>query len=299
MKVDKLSYVQNFIDFLTFEKALSKNTLKSYYSDLKKFCNYLDSINLSNWKDLNEQIVLDYLISIQDEGLAIRSVVRNLISLRSFLDFLLEEKIIDYNPAIKIDIPKFFKALPSVLTEDEIKKILSAPNTKTLKGIRDKAILELLYACGLRVSELVQLKIKDVDFDMKFLRITGKGDKIRIVPIGSFAFKHLQNYLIKVRPVYLKKRSSDIIFLNKFGKPISRQSIWQLIKFYAKKSGISKQISPHTFRHSFATHMLNNGADLRVVQLLLGHSDISTTQVYLHVSKERLKEIHKKYHPRS
>ena len=221
--------------------------------------------------------------------------------IKSFFKFLISERYIETNIAALVDSPKLWKNLPDSLTQDEVERLLKHPNAKKKKGMRDRALLELLYATGLRVSEAVNLRMEDVNSEVGFVKCHGKGGKERIVPVGKIALKYLDMYLKKTRPYYLRKKGRAIVkevFISKLGKKISRQSIWKMIKKYSTECAINKDITPHTLRHSFATHLLERGADLRVVQEMLGHADIATTQIYTHVDRERLKSIHKKYHPR-
>ena len=233
--------------------------------------------------------------------LAPRSLARNLVSIRMFYRFLVSEGKIDSNPARLLGIPKLYQHLPDILSRDEMEALLLQPDTTAIMGKRDKAILELLYATGLRVTELIGLKMTNINLKVGYVRTIGKGSKERIIPMGTKAIDSLNGYLTRGRPSFLKKdpaKAGPYLFLNSRGKPMTRQGLWKIIKNYALKAGITKTVTPHTVRHSFATHLLEGGADLRSVQIMLGHSDISTTQIYTHVARERLKEIHEKYHPR-
>jgi integrase/recombinase XerD len=238
------------------------------------------------------------MLSQKDRGLATNSVARRLAAIKALYKFLVRERILKTDPSSLIESPKLWKKIPETLSANEVDALLSQPNIRDRQGIRDKAILETLYATGMRVSEAVNLKVDNINLDVGFLRCFGKGNKERIIPLGRKSINSLKRYLQDSRPHLLKNKESDFLFLNRFGKKISRQSLWKIIKRYAKEARIKKPIKPHILRHSFATHLLERGADLRSVQEMLGHADISTTQIYTHISKERLKAIHKMFHPR-
>ncbi|MEM7008574.1 MAG: site-specific tyrosine recombinase XerD, partial [Thermodesulfobacteriota bacterium] len=240
-----------------------------------------------------------FLSEFKKQGFSDTTTVRTIVSIKQFFKYLLLEKIIKEDPTSQIQTPKMKKSIPGVISLEDVEIILASPDESTPEGIRDLAMLEVLYATGIRVSELIGLKLNDVNFEMGFVIVYGKGSKERIVPIGEKAQEKLKIYMENSRPVLLKGKDAKELFVTRRGKGMSRQGFWKLIKNYALKSGITKDISPHTLRHSFATHLLERGADLRTIQIMLGHSDISTTQIYTHVESERLKEIHKKYHPRS
>lgn len=286
-----------FIDYLYLQRGLSKNTLLSYKNDLNTFKNIMEEKKLKV-DNVSKLDIISYIEKRRKEGFSPRSQARFISSLRSFYKFLQFNKWFDKNPAEEVEIPKLFKAIPKFLSFEEVEKLLSAPDTNTSSGFRDKAMLELLYATGLRVSELVNLKIDQFIKEVPILKVKGKGSKERLVPIGQEALKWLKLYIEKVRP-HFNKKSSPFIFLSNWGKPLTRQRFFQIIKAYAKKAGIDKNISPHILRHSFATHLLENGADLKSLQMLLGHSDISTTQIYTHITQERLKKLYDKFHPRA
>ncbi len=290
--------LDEFLNYLSVERGLSKNTITSYKADLVSFLNYFESKGLNNIENINRDNIINYLLHLKDNGLSGNSVSRALVAIKMFYKFLAEERLIKDNVAEILESPKLIRPLPNVLNLTEVEKLLAAPDIRNWIGVRDKAVLELIYATGMRVSEIVDLSTSTLNLDIGFIKCRGKGDKERMVPIGSQARNSISRYLEKVRPSLLKQRSDSHLFLSRLGKRISRQSFWKMIKKYAEKARIKKRITPHTLRHSFATHLLERGADLRVVQELLGHSDIATTQIYTHINKERLKSIHKQFHPR-
>lgn len=282
-----------FIKFVKFEKGLSENTVLAYKSDINLFLKFL-SANKINKPD--EESIMDFIFYLKNKGYSNLSIARILASLKSFFKFLLKGKYIDKNPFDSMESFKVNKKIPEVLSEDDIKKILEQPDLTIKEGIRDKAILELLYSAGIRVSELVNMELTDINIDEKIIRCFGKGAKERLVPIGDYVIDAVKNYL-KIRKK-ISSAFSNYLFITRLGKKFTRTGIWKIIKKYAKSAGILKNVYPHIFRHSFATHLLKGGADLRSVQEMLGHSDISTTQIYTHVDRSHLKNIHKKYHPR-
>jgi integrase/recombinase XerD len=288
--------MEKYLHQLISIHGLSENTVQAYCSDLQDFVHFL-SRHESVLDQVNEQSLILYLMFLRRKGLGNRSLARRLSSLRSFYDFLCQEGHMQENPAHLLDGPKLPQTLPRVLTENEVNTLLSQPDPNTKLGARDLTILELMYAAGLRVSEVCTLHPLDFDPQTGFLRIMGKGHKERILPIHSGAQKRLSIYLAAWRPMFGPK--SDAMFCNRSGTGLSRQGLWKMIGKYARQAGIQGQISPHTIRHSYATHLLAGGADLRSVQLLLGHSDIGTTQIYTHVNISRLREIHQRFHPRS
>lgn len=288
----------NFLSYLSVERALSKNTLLSYGRDLKKYIAYLQELGIKSLSRATRKEISDFMFKLKDEGLSSVSIARNLAAIKVFCRFLVRERIIPDDPSALVDSPKLWKRIPDSLSEREVNSLLSAADVSRIQGVRDRAILELMYATGLRVSEAVNLKIQDVNLEVGFLRCLGKGSKERIVPLGKEAISALNKYLLEARPKLARPSSESVLFLSRLGKRISRQSFWKLIKAYSSKAGIQKAIRPHSLRHSFATHLLERGADLRSVQEMLGHADISTTQIYTHVDKNRLKMIHKKFHPR-
>jgi len=292
-------FVKEFISILRYEKNLSDNTAVSYQSDLKMFLEFLNRKEISDYNEITASTLSDFFYEQRKSSLSSTTTARYMTTLKKFFAFLEENKFIEKNPTAMIGKVKLARKLPSVLSFAEIEKILNAPNIEDSGGLRDKAILELFYSSGLRVSELINLKINDLYFEEEVVRVFGKGSKERIVPIGSSAIYWLREYLTKTRPLFEKKdKSSGIIFLNKRGTKLSRMSIWKIVDRYGKEAGLQKEIHPHLFRHSFATHLLEGGADLRAVQEMLGHSDISTTQIYTHVDRQYIKQIHKDHHPR-
>lgn len=292
-------YIDSFIKYLAVERGLADNTMESYYRDLKHWETFLKQNQITSIAEVDEHIVILYLMKLKQDGKAVTTVSRHLASIKTFYKFLLGEKIVTSNPTSNLETPKTGMRLPQVMTEDEVERLLQQPNLNTPMGIRDKAMLELLYATGLRVSELVSLDIDQVNFNVGFLRCMGKGSKERIVPIGSVATEYLQLYLQKGRTRLAKKNSLNALFLNHLGTRLTRQGFWKILKKYVQEAGIKTNVTPHTLRHSFATHLLEHGADLRAVQEMLGHADISTTQIYTHVTQTRLKQVYNETHPRA
>jgi integrase/recombinase XerD len=262
------------------------------------YLSFLEENKINNISDADTPVILKHLISMRNTGLGARSRARHLVTIRGFYRFLVQEKLLKHDPTRLIDLPKSGLKLPDVLSVEDVKLLLSIPDTKTPTGSRDAAMIELLYAAGLRVSELINLKLQAVNMEAGFVRVFGKGSKERVVPIGLFAKEKIDDYLKSARPLILKSIVSRYLFVARAGKPMTRQGFWKLIKRYALKAGFNKKITPHSLRHSFASHLLEGGADLRAVQLMLGHVDISTTQIYTHVAREHLKKIHEKFHPR-
>jgi integrase/recombinase XerD len=292
-------WIDRYLSFLTVEKGLSPNTLESYSRDLQGFLAYLADQGFQHLEDIQTTAILGYLIHLRNRGLNPSSRARHLVTLRGFFRFLHQENVLPHDPAALVELPKSGRHLPGVLSEGEIRALLTAPRTDSPLGLRDAAMLELLYAAGLRVSELIRLKVLDLNFDAGYVRVFGKGGKERVVPIGRPALSALTRYLDQARPRLLKGQASAFLFVARRGRPLSRQGFWKRLKKYADQAGIRHPVSPHTLRHSFASHLLEGGADLRVVQIMLGHADIATTQIYTHISMERLQSIHQKYHPRS
>jgi integrase/recombinase XerD len=288
-----------YSNYLLVEKGLSNNTLESYTRDLSRFLDALKKFDISSIVEVDNTTILKHLIILRQEGLGARSRARHLVSIRGFFRFLVLEKILEHDPSRLVDLPKTGLRLPDVLSADEVMSLLNAPDSNKATGMRDAAMLELLYAAGLRVSELVTLKVLDVNLDAGFVRVLGKGDKERVVPIGTYAKSKIMIFIETARPRLLKTIQSPYLFVARAGKPMTRQGFWKLLNKYATAAGIMKKITPHSLRHSFATHLLEGGADLRAVQMMLGHVDISTTQIYTHVARDRLKQVHGKYHPRS
>jgi integrase/recombinase XerD len=288
--------LDTFIDHLWLEDGLSKNTLDSYRLDLNAFALWITTQNKAlltvEQADIQQYLAVKFPLSKP------RSISRLIASLRRFYRYLMRENKITLDPTIQIQSPKLPRSLPKSLSEDEVLVLLNAPNIDDPIGMRDRAMLELLYACGLRVTELVGVKVTEVSLSDGVVRVTGKGSKTRLVPMGEEAVDWISRYLSEARPAIMQKRLCDALFVTKRGDEMTRQAFWYLIKRHALLAGITKHLSPHVLRHAFATHLLNHGADLRVVQMLLGHSDISTTQIYTHVARERLKKLHSVHHPR-
>ncbi len=290
--------LEEFLNYLAVERGLAENTITSYRRDLNKYIKYLEQNNITSFAKTKRNNITNFMLYLKDKGLNSNSISRTLVAIKMLYRFLVNERYLKEDVTGVIGLPKLWRRLPEVLTPEEVEDLLRSPNLKTKKGVRDKAALELIYATGMRVSEIANLKLNDLNLDMGFVKCTGKGEKERIIPLGIYASRALSRYLKKLRPRLLKQKDQSFLFLSRLGKKISRQTFWKVIKIYAKKARIRKEISPHTLRHSFATHLLERGADLRTVQEMLGHSDISTTQIYTHINKERLKQIHRKFHPR-
>lgn len=291
-------YVDQFINYLLLEKGLSQKTLEAYSSDLRRYIDFLKEKGVNNASEKDTALILEHLMGLKTDGLGSTSRARHLVSIRGFYQFLAHEKHIGLDPAKLIDLPKKGLKLPNFLSFDEVKKLLDAPDIKTPLGLRNAAMIEISYAAGLRVTELIQLKVQDVNLEACFVRVFGKGSKERVVPIGMQARGVVDLYVKTARPVLLKTHISQYLFVARKGKPMTRQGFWKLLKQYARQAGITREITPHSLRHSFASHLLEGGADLRSVQIMLGHVDISTTQIYTHVARDHLKKIHEKYHPR-
>ena len=292
-------FLKEYLAHIKLEKNLSKNTVSSYKNDITAFISYLKNKGKEDPSIISSNDIGGFFKTLNELGLSGSSSARYFSSLKGFFLYLLKNKYILKNPIEKITAPKIAKRLPGVLDVNEIDKILSAPEVNDKLGLRDKAMLELFYACGTRVSELIDLKVNDLFFDDEIIRVFGKGSKERLIPIGSSAINWVGEYLKKGRPLLMKKsKSENNLFLNSRGSKLSRMGVWKIIDRYVKEAGIEKEVHPHTFRHSFATHLLEGGADLRAVQEMLGHADISTTQIYTHVDRDYIKQIHKQYHPR-
>ncbi|OIO32911.1 MAG: site-specific tyrosine recombinase XerD [Candidatus Omnitrophica bacterium CG1_02_40_15] len=290
--------IEQFLSYISVERGMANNTVSSYKRDLCKFVDYLKSKKIDSIDKVQRQMVNSFMMVEKDRGLGSNSISRELACIKSFFKFLLKENIIKENTVTIIESPKLWKRLPFTLSVNEVEALLNAPNVRDIMEMRDKACMELIYATGMRVSELVNLKMDDINMGVGFAKCFGKGSKERIVPFGKKAKESLERYLEKSRPQFLKRSISNYLFLTRLSKPMSRQTFWKIIKRYTKAARIKKKVTPHSLRHSFATHILERGADLRIVQEMLGHADISTTQIYTHVSKDRLKSIHQKYHPR-
>ncbi len=291
--------LDTFLTYLVVIKGLSKNTSQSYKTDIEKLFTFVERKELDSITRIKSNLISEFLAELNISGLNISSINRCIVSIKQFFKYLMLENIIKTDPTADLVSPRMKKTIPDVLSLEDIEKILNVPDLTKFEGIRDSAMLEVLYASGLRVTELVELKQVNINYDHGYLIVMGKGSKERIVPIGLTSIKKINDYLELSRPHLVKNELSDYLFITRRGTCFTRQGFWKLIKAYAKEAGIVKNISPHTIRHSFATHLLERGADLRTIQLLLGHSDISTTQIYTHVETKRLREIHKKYHPRA
>ncbi|WP_353738381.1 site-specific tyrosine recombinase XerD [Porticoccus sp. W117] len=294
MSMDNQQLIDHYLDAVWMERGLSEHSLAAYRRDLKQFANWLQSplLNASAYQ------LQDYLAHRQQQGLAARSIARMLSCLRGFYRYQVRENHLQQDPTNNIDNPRLGRPLPKTLTEEDVERLLNAPDLGQAIGLRDRTMLEVLYACGLRVSELVGLTIPQVNLRQGVIRVFGKGSKERLVPLGLEAQDWLERYLRHGRPELLNGRQSDVLFPSTRGQQMTRQTFWYRIKQCATTAGISKPLSPHTLRHAFASHLLNHGADLRVVQLLLGHSDLSTTQIYTHIANARMQELHAKHHPR-
>ena len=292
--------IRKFLDFLAVEKAYSENTIAAYRNDLSQFAGFLTKMEppMTSWAEVNQDSVVNFILHLKEREYTSSTVARKVAAIKSFFHFLLAEGTIEEDPTVDLDSPKVQKRLPKSMSHDLVNRLLAEPaKDSTPKGQRDKALLELLYATGMRVTELVSLNIDDVNLASANVRCFGKGAKERIIPIYNRAAQALEEYLRKGRPRLSKDPSEKALFLNHRGGPLSRQGFWKILKQYALKAGV-RDFSPHTLRHSFATHLLSRGANLRVLQLLLGHADLATTQIYTHLDAARLREIHKKAHPR-
>ncbi|QTJ38951.1 site-specific tyrosine recombinase XerD [Dolosigranulum pigrum] len=290
-----------YIIYLKIERGLSANTVTSYKRDIEKYLTFLTEKKITQLDEVSRFEILDFLQTLRQSGAADNSIIRMVSSLRKFHQYLKRESIVSDDPMQLIDTPKKASTLPKAISPQAVEQLLEAPDTTTPLGVRDRTILELMYATGLRISELVNLKLSDMHLTMGFIQTMGKGEKERIIPLGEIASQWLDHYLDGAR-VYLQDQSvetSEYVFLNSRGKGLSRQGVWKKVKQLALEAGIDQNVTPHTLRHSFATHLLENGADLRMVQELLGHADISTTQIYTHITKTRLKQVYSDYHPRA
>ena len=295
--------VHVFLSYVRVEKGLSQNTILAYGRDLKRFDEFLTARKKKKIEEVNREDIVDFLSSLYKQKLDSRSVSRYLVSLRSFFKFALMEELVRVDPTENLESPKIRQSLPTYLRKDEMERLMEAPNIATPFGLRDRAMLEVLYSSGLRVTELLNLRISDVDLRSGYVRCIGKGDKERLVPIGRKAISAVEAYLTGARPKFVRSgappQHSQILFLTRASRRLSRITIWKILHDYGIKLGLRGRLTPHKLRHSFATHLLEGGADLRSVQLMLGHADISTTQIYTHVVEERLKEIYKAHHPRA
>ena len=302
MPASKLPPMDNLIDlylnYLLTEKGLSRATLESYSADMIRYREFLQQHNTPNISDADVALILKHMIDLRNAGLSARSRARHLVTIRGFYRFMAQEKILKHDPARLVDLPKTSMKLPDVLSVREVSQLLDAPDTDKPRGARDRAMLELLYAAGLRVSELVNLKVQDLNLEAGFVRVLGKGSKERLVPIGMPAQKMVVTYIEKYRATLLKNRPSRYLFVARAAGPFTRQGFWKLLRKYAALAKLHKKVTPHSLRHSFASHLLEGGADLRSVQVMLGHVDIATTQIYTHVARQQLKTVHTRFHPR-
>jgi integrase/recombinase XerD len=290
--------IDRFLDSLWLEKGLSDNTLKAYRSDLEKFGDWAQG-HATPIMAISREDILRYLLHRMDKGLKARSTARCLSCLRALYRYLQREKKLSDDPTLRVENPKLGRPLPETLTEQDVERLLAAPDINTSMGVRDRTMLEVLYACGLRVSELTSLQLSEINLRQGVIRIVGKGSKERLVPMGEESIAWVTRFLAEARLELLKRNlAQDCVFPSNRGVAMTRQTFWYRIKAHAQTAGIQKKMSPHTLRHAFATHLLNHGADLRVVQLLLGHSDLSTTQIYTHIAQHRMKELHERHHPR-
>lgn len=292
--------IEAFLQFLELERGYSGNTLAAYRNDLEQFLQAMEEEGIRAWEQVTQDVIIDYIMALREREYASSTVARKIAALKSFFHFLAAEEIVSDDPTLNLDSPKVKKRLPVTLSYEEVERLLHAPQGSTPKAIRDKALLELLYATGMRVTELVSLNLEDINLASATVRVTqGKGGKERIIPIHSRAVEALREYLAKARRMLLKSPEERALFLNHRGERLTRQGLWLIIKQYVREAGIKTEVTPHTLRHSFATHLLNGKADLRHVQELLGHANISTTQIYTHISSERLREIYDESHPRA
>ncbi|WP_375179076.1 site-specific tyrosine recombinase XerD [Enterococcus rotai] len=290
----------DYLHYLQIERGLSLNTRKSYERDLHKYSTFLSEQKIDAWQKIDRYTIMEYLQMLHNQNNSSATIIRMISSLRGFHQFLRQERITDHDPMQHIDSPKKAQKLPSTLSVEEVTLLIETPDTSKPLGIRNRTILEVMYATGLRVSELVDLKIGDLHLSIGLLQTIGKGDKERIIPLGDYAIKWIEKYLEEARPVLIKKNQNEThLFVNHHGRPLSRQGVWKNLNQIVVAAGIHKNITPHTLRHSFATHLLENGADLRIVQELLGHADISTTQIYTHITKQRMADVYKEHFPRA
>jgi integrase/recombinase XerD len=292
------SLMDQYLNYLLIERGLSANTLESYRADLLRFAEFLNAGGIQNISDADSAVLLKHLIALRESGMAARSRARHLTTIRGFFGYLIQEKILEKNPTKRIDLPKSGLKLPDVLSFQDIDRILNVTDGGKPAGIRNAAMIELMYAAGLRVSELITVKLQEINLDGCWVRVFGKGAKERMVPFGQPCRQKIDAYIKVARPMLLGPHVSPFLFVARAGQPMTRQGFWKVLKQQALVAGIAKPITPHSLRHSFASHLLEGGADLRSVQIMLGHVDISTTQIYTHVAKDHLKRMHEKYHPR-
>ncbi|HZX47384.1 MAG TPA: site-specific tyrosine recombinase XerD [Clostridia bacterium] len=291
--------LDKFTDYIGSVRKLSDNTVESYCRDIKQYIEYIESKNIHSLKNTNKTTVITYLLYLQKNGRATSTISRSLASIRAFYQYLTSERIIDRDPTVDLESPKVEKKLPTILSGKEVELLLDQPDLNSAKGTRDKSMLELLYATGIRVSELVALDLDDINLELGYLKCCKNNDRERIIPVGTIALDILGRYISDVRPGLLRGKNETALYVNYKGERLTRQGFWKIIKGYKNKAKINKDITPHTLRHSFAAHLIENGADLKSVQEMLGHSDISTTQVYAQITKNRIKEVYNKAHPRA
>lgn len=291
--------LESFLDYISLERGLSINTRKAYADDIGQFLNELTLKGVTSLNQVSRKQVLDHLMEMKSRGMSTNSISRHLVSIKVFFRYLQQEGMLDRNVTDTMDSPRLWKILPDTLSEKEVELLLDAPDMHKPLGLRDRAILELFYAAGLRVTELATLQLSDLHLDEGYIRCIGKGRKERVIPVGEESIRLLRRYIEEVRPVLCENPLLQNVFVSRRETALCRQRLWQLIKTYTKRAGIMKNVTPHTLRHSFASHLLQNGAPLRVIQEMLGHADIATTQIYTHVNPERLKSIHQKFHPRA
>lgn len=294
-----LTWIQEFLEHLLAERGSATNTAQAYRQDLEQFRKFLEDHGLTSFAEVDREVLLLYAGFLWNQDWADTTVARKLTAIRMFYRYLHREGYVQEDLTSHLEVPKTAKQLPTVLTPEEVEAILSAPDRTTYSGLRERAMLELLYASGLRVSELISLRLRDVDLDVGFVRCRGKGSKERLIPIGEMAIDALRMYLNNVRDQFVQPHTDDTLFLTSRGRGFSRMGFWKVVQRHVKRAGIRKPVTPHTFRHSFATHLLEGGADLRAIQEMLGHADIATTQIYTHVSREHLREVYEKAHPRA
>ncbi len=290
--------IQNFLSFLAVSEGLSQNTIMAYQKDLQLFQQWLMEQDIESFSVVTRTLIEDFLFFLNQSGRKERSNIRLLSTLKRFYQWGGANNVFEQDPTVLLKAPKVPKAIPAVISEQQVEALLDAPDVMTTLGLRDRAILEIMYACGLRVSEVVELPFEQVNLSAGLVQVTGKGSKERIIPLGEVAIEWVERYVKTSRPKLVKTRWISTLFISRIGRPMTRQTLWHRVKNLAFDAGIQGKLSPHTLRHAFATHLINHGADLRTVQLLLGHSDLSTTQIYTHVAKERLHQLHQQHHPR-
>lgn len=290
--------LRDFNGFATLERGLTKNTVSAYFNDLEDFINYLEKKDVKKPADINRNIILDYLETCRETGYEVATIARRLVAIKIFFRYLLQERIIDHDLTDVMEGPRLWRMLPGFFTPEEVERLLKAYNGRDKLDIRNRAILEILYATGMRVSELTNLQMNNLHLGEGYLRVTGKGNKERLIPVGRVAERQLENYIKNARPALDATGKNSTVFLTKNGNPLSRKCVWRIVDRASQLTGIGEKAYPHLLRHSFASHLLSGGADLRVIQEMLGHADISTTQIYTHVDQNQLKNIHRQFHPR-